>query len=95
MKGQIRYLICNFFYRKRFYSFKKCLLETLEYFKNKEKYEEKGIRLTRTLHSYINNNYNHDRLPLISSKNIKNMLEEYKKLNNVNIEYICDIDIEY
>ena len=65
--------------RKSFYSFKKCLLETLEYFKNKEEYEEKGIQLTRALHNYVTKNYNHDRLPLISSKDIKNMLEEYKK----------------
>ena len=38
--------------RKTLYDYKKCLLETLEYFKNKEKYAEKGLQLNRALYSY-------------------------------------------
>ena len=30
--------------RKTFYSFRKCILETLDYFKNKDEYVEKDIR---------------------------------------------------
>ena len=47
-------------------------METLEYFKNKEEYKEKVFQLTRASHNKVN--YKYDRLPLISSKDIKNML---------------------
>ena len=84
VKVQIGYLICILFLIEKHFIHLKNVYWTLEYFKNKEDYEEKGIQMTRALHNYVNNNYNHDRLPLISSKDIKNMLEEYKRLKNIN-----------
>ena len=39
--------------RKSFYVFKKCLLETLEYFKNKDEYQEKGNQITKAIYLYV------------------------------------------
>ena len=39
--------------RKSFYSMRKCLLETLDYFEKKEEYQEKDIQITRAFHMYV------------------------------------------
>ena len=52
--------------RKSFYSFRKCLLETLKYFKDKKKYVEKWIQIKRALQRYVNDKNNHKRLTLIN-----------------------------
>ena len=39
--------------KKSFYAFKKCLLETLEYFKNKDEYQEKGNQITKAIYLYV------------------------------------------
>ena len=39
--------------RKSFYSFRKCILETLDYFKNKDEYVEKGNQIARAIYFYV------------------------------------------
>ena len=61
--------------RKSFYSFRKCILETLDYFKNKEEYGEKGNQITRTIYLYVRETYNQDRLPLLTHKDMSKIID--------------------
>ena len=86
--------------RKSFYSFRKCLLETLDYFANKGEYKEKGRQITRAFHKYVKEKYNHDRLPLITQTDMKNILDDYENDNNIVNELneednLSDYDIDY
>ena len=86
--------------RKSFYSFRKCLLETLDYFTNKDEYIEKGRQITRAFHKYVKEKYNHDRLPLITETDMKNILDDYENDNNIVNELneedkLSNYDIDY
>ena len=69
--------------RKSFYSFRKCILETLDYFKNKEEYIEKGSQITRAIYLYIKEIYNQDRLPLLTHKDMSKIIENYNKKKKI------------
>ena len=73
--------------RKSFYSFRKCLIETLDYFNKKDEYRENKIQITRALYYYVKNTYNQDRLPLITFNDLNNIIKDYsKKLSIPNID---------
>ena len=65
--------------RKSFYSFRNCILETLDYFKNKGEYVEKGNQITKAIYLYVKDSYNQDRLPLLTHKDMSKIIDDYNK----------------
>mgnify|MGYP006873135929 CR=1 FL=1 len=63
--------------RKSFYSFRKCLLGTLKYFKDKKEYKEKRPQIARALQKFVKEKYNQERLPLITYNEFININNDY------------------
>ena len=74
--------------RKSFYSFRKCILETLKYVKDKKEYEEKGPQITRALQKFVKEKYNQERLLLITYNEFINIINDYNYNHEENISVI-------
>ena len=61
---------------KTFYSFKRAILDLLNYFKNKNVYKEKYISLTRAMGYYAKNT---KKYKLITDSDIENIINDYLK----------------
>ena len=83
--------------RKSFYSFRKCILETLDYFKNKDEYVEKGNQITRAIYFYVKDSYNQDRLPLLTHKDMSKIIDDYnsKKEDVIIEDDVPNTDVDY
>ena len=77
--------------RESCYSFRKCILETLDNSKNREEYVEKVSQITRAKYLYIKEIYNQVRLPLLTYKDKSKIIENFFK-NKENI--IIEEDLE-
>ena len=64
--------------KKTFWNFHECLLEIFYIFKNKNKYVEKKISITRALQYYIEN-IDNEEIELIDYRDLKNIKLEYEK----------------
>ena len=68
---------------------------TLDYFKNKDEYAEKGNKITRAIYLYIKKIYNGDKLPLLTHKDMSIIIDNYNnnKKDVIIIIYNSDDDL--